>query len=895
MKLTTLLLITVLLFPTVMALSEDFQASGPDVIPVYSCSPAESVLYVSNTGAVTSVYSVFQDGPASSFATLDYPTFTLLPGQTAALKNSFATPCTGEETFSLVTTIRTSFGLQKTLEQTVSALIPDNVDSSLLPEKSEVRPCHTGTFTLSVHNPINFNETYLISASSSLEVQLSNEQVTVAPGQTKNVTVTMQPEQCTFYGDVPLEVTVMGQNSGVVKKHEALLTVLKSYIPEIVVSRTSYTNYYEEQWIPVEITNIGDEDAGYEIMVQGADFVTAQPATLSVAGGQTESVVLYADPSNETAAGEYDITVTLKVLETGTQYTAAPISLTLKQHNMITRFYAAHPVYSWLIVLGALVIIVLIVLIVIKVTSKEYKEKRKEHKKKKEQQRKEKEKFKRAKKAEKKRDKREALSLVKEDYFVIKKQRERQDSLAKKLVLAAILVLILAAIGVVAYMFRSVLFAQIVYVLAALLLVAVVVFTLLSFRLRSISYFTKRDEKLRKKQEKIEKREARLAQKYAKREKELQERLQKQQEEWEQKRRREKKEQKTSNPLPKAVFAVILAVLVIGLVLIGAFFFEQLLAFWPYVVTGAALLFVIILVFLMLRKFSISRNWSSASGHVVVPTKWRYGLGDVRLHLSKTVEHLVMRITRGRPKEAFVVPDADVYQYFSIFSSVKEKCSLSLRVKKAWADKHEDLTVLHFVRGSWKPLQTKKMSEKGRWTYFTAESDKGGHFAIAAKRKSSPPRIGVYLATAVLALALLGLFIFFPSIEPEFNGIPRQTWSQDTVHTLDLTQFFQDPDSDELLFSTTPTNNIDVFIDRDGVAVFTPAAGWTGEETIVFTARDNEGEAVSSNTVVLRVTPGLIPAKIWPWVKYGIIGLLLIVLIISVVQFRRQLSKYLEE
>ncbi len=115
--------------------------------------------------------------------------------------------------------------------------------------------------------------------------------------------------------------------------------------------------------------------------------------------------------------------------------------------------------------------------------------------------------------------------------------------------------------------------------------------------------------------------------------------------------------------------------------------------------------------------------------------------------------------------------------------------------------------------------------------------------------------------------------------------VEYQVWNQDTVHTLDLSKYFFDPDGDQLYYTFTVPEHINVTVEN-GTATFAPDQGWHGISAIRFTANDAKGGVVSSPTIYLIVVaPNQVTfwdnvgALLHQYVTYLIIGLLLLVII----------------
>ncbi|MBU4500958.1 MAG: PKD domain-containing protein [Nanoarchaeota archaeon] len=89
------------------------------------------------------------------------------------------------------------------------------------------------------------------------------------------------------------------------------------------------------------------------------------------------------------------------------------------------------------------------------------------------------------------------------------------------------------------------------------------------------------------------------------------------------------------------------------------------------------------------------------------------------------------------------------------------------------------------------------------------------------------------------------------------KNVSNQTWNQDTNKTIDLDDYFSDAQDSSLNYSYTFTSsspyNINVTIESDGDAIFSPEEDWTGTETLTFTAYDSENLTVTSNEVTLTV------------------------------------------
>jgi PGF-pre-PGF domain-containing protein len=83
-------------------------------------------------------------------------------------------------------------------------------------------------------------------------------------------------------------------------------------------------------------------------------------------------------------------------------------------------------------------------------------------------------------------------------------------------------------------------------------------------------------------------------------------------------------------------------------------------------------------------------------------------------------------------------------------------------------------------------------------------------------------------------------------------GIPDQEWNEDTNISINLGDYFFDPDNDNLYYTNTKLQNIDItYLNNEAVLI--PRTNWYGNEFVIFTAKDMKGGEVDSNLVKLTV------------------------------------------
>jgi len=110
------------------------------------------------------------------------------------------------------------------------------------------------------------------------------------------------------------------------------------------------------------------------------------------------------------------------------------------------------------------------------------------------------------------------------------------------------------------------------------------------------------------------------------------------------------------------------------------------------------------------------------------------------------------------------------------------------------------------------------------------------------------------LILSILAIILIGnpntdKFYENPS---EADSPLFHEWKQNTPYTINLEQYFEDPDKDILSYTASQPDHVHISIE-DNVALLRPEHNWAGEEFIVFTANDEKGGVTDSPIMTLKV------------------------------------------
>jgi len=362
----------------------------------------------------------------------------------------------------------------------------------------------------------------------------------------------------------------------------------------------------------------------------------------------------------------------------------------------------------------------------------------------------------------------------------------------------------------------------------------------------------------------------------------------------------------------KHIIRIIILVALFALVASGvAIYRTLLLPYVPFIALGAGVLALLWIVSRVLRSRRVSQRFRLVvEGEKAVVHGWHKGITQATLVPRVPVKNLKVLLRKGRagaPK----LPAKAYYATLSANVDAPMSIELHARLPLRWLKSAQlkDVVVWRWTGTEW--LDILPDTKKGPLGIeVSATADDIGTFAIGvrpsakiqpmkailvkkAKQQTTPGVLG-YAALALFFIAAIFLFTTLaPRAEISAAGIPRQSWQQDTDHTLNLSKYFRDPDGDLLTYSATPVQNIKVDI-VNTLAGFSPDAGFVGSRDVVFTATDKNNNAVKSNTVKLVVMKSYLPAWAKPYMINVAIGFMILTFIIAVNRFKANIKKFLE-
>jgi flagellar basal body-associated protein FliL len=818
------LLIILLASITSAQYTEDFSVAYEPTLLTEQGTIAQSHFQVTNTGSIASGYSIgVKDSEAATWLRMSPLSFTLQPGQTQIIATEYHIPL-GQDTgkYNLETVFSTTLGTVQVLEQKVKVTVPQNIELSTPAEFPLIEACGTADYDITVTNTGVFTEEYTLTVSKNVAelAEFTADTLNLEAGDSETTTLSITPVDCNAAGSTEFSVTATATSTEREATLDLILEVENTFIPSIEASDFRVSSQAESY--NFTLTNTGSEEATYDLSLAGPDFLSLEESSITLGSEETTSIVLISEPVEGTEQAIYDATlaVTVEELDYLTEF-----KVNLKDPTWIER----NTLLFTIIIIVAVVLILLGLFVFSKwhaySQTPEYAEKKKEAKRKAAENKRKKaaKKERKAKAREKKKAERAAAKAAKK----AAKSKEAKAAAAQKEKEA-------------------------------------------------------KEKEQAKLQAKIDKEKEAAA---AKKEKEL----------------RAKNvviaKKKLKGDLAKGksglwwlldiIFVVIILVLLYG-------FRVQIMSnLTRSLIIGGVIVAVIVLWWVIYKLFGdmkASQKWYALKPkkNNKIETKWCYGLGMLYIRVKEVLPKAHVKL-RGSTKlnPAFVPPEGHVRQYITLNgleTADVESLKVQFKVHKCWLDKRNipegNVKLQRATPDGWKGIKTDKVKEDKKCIYFEATyTGNAETLAIVGKEGAKKPkkksRVALWTQVTVLLLiaVMFGvLYLGSSGQSPGFNdprdGIPDQVWDEDNKHTLDLGEFFVDPDGDALAYTYTPVEDIVVTISGNEVT-FLPKKDFFGERTITFTADDGKGGIVSSNEVTLTVLDAAEPT-FWDHVWTGL-------------------------
>ena len=784
-------------------LDDTFSVAISEQANAFVCTSTNSQFSITNNAGTTQQMDIGVSGSAASWISFSALSVVLLPAQTKTITEFFDLPCTAKDSrVSVVVTTQT--GEQQVFQQTILAQRPVNLEFGVLPARQTVQPCNGANYTITLKNPLLFDETYKLGVQEKkLHANFSESTVLLSGNTTKKVSVELVSTSCSLSGDFTPVFTVDTQNTRLHAEIEAQLTVLQTGIatiaPEVYTIRTNYN----QSVAPLLITNIGPEPVTYAVSLRGIDWVTA-PATITVPAGTANNLLLTLAPFNTTDAGLYKLNITLKADKTNATYEKL-LYVSLKGPFVVPYLPAILRPYQTAVLVSAaalLVILIVVVLLIIRASRKKVR-----------------------------------VEVVEQkpelDERALAKQRAKEEKLAQQKALDA-------------------------------------------WKEKETPHIKKSAlNELKAAYKLIAKKD--LAQK--------------------------------KKPEHRWLLGIILMLVTVAVATTAWLLKAELGAYENEIRLGAGILAGVFFAVVLLRGYWLAtsrRIWKkpfTQETEEVIIKGWKDGITDLSCMIESPAEHAVLQLKKGH--DAGIQPPGEIYSSYALTSNVVDEIKsveINFKVSKKWlAHKNcqlENCKLAQFTGREWRGVPTTIATEDKDFVYYTATRASPGMYAIIAKpdKKSAKEKAtkkfgkGFWGVLGILALVAVAFVTYLLASPAPFvssgGGIPVQSIPVNGAGSIDLANHFTDADGDPLTFGARTGENLSVEI-AGSIANLVPEKDWQGQTYVIFSADDKKGGIMVSNAVPVVVYTPLIPLSWRPYLEWALLGVLILIVLILLIHFRK--------
>lgn len=280
----------------------------------------EYTVKVKNTGLLDETFSL-----SSSKGVLEEQSVTLEAGQSTDVVLSIA-DTSGLSEEEIVTITATVDGITDSSNTLLRLENCYDASITLSPQQATVCPCSTVDYSITLENTGKRIDTYTFIHSGETET------ITLGPGQ-KRTNQFPVPVACDQEGSFAIVGTATSDFIEVSESSTLEIRSLDScFSVQLSNGKAASVDIFEGAVIPVKVKNTGEAEQEFTLSVAGPDWLFLTPTTLSLAGGEEESVYLYATPPFGTEEGVYSAIVTSSSDFVETEYS---VQFTVGEGGMI--------------------------------------------------------------------------------------------------------------------------------------------------------------------------------------------------------------------------------------------------------------------------------------------------------------------------------------------------------------------------------------------------------------------------------------------------------------------------------------------------------------------------------------------------------------------------------
>ena len=283
------------------------------------CTPVSSTLVVKNVGVIRDTYSISSQ---SEYVSLSHDSLTLSPGSSAEIRSYVEFPCDKHGSFTIPYTVSTEKSQREArVEQQLTIRPIYNVSLSLDSPQSVCQESDDRQVTLTLTNENSFDDTYTLSFDlpsfisdnrSFLERLFIRPAYSLSPNQSAQYVFTLEDLDRVDQGSYPVSVDVHSERGDVTSSLNTSITVSDCHDLELVSSTVPQSQYSCVGDTPSHsftINNTGSMASSVELVLNGPDMLSLSEGIVDLDAGETQTVTLASELTNNSRANTYPVSV----------------------------------------------------------------------------------------------------------------------------------------------------------------------------------------------------------------------------------------------------------------------------------------------------------------------------------------------------------------------------------------------------------------------------------------------------------------------------------------------------------------------------------------------------------------------------------------------------------
>jgi PGF-pre-PGF domain-containing protein len=349
--------------------------------------PCKTALYqfnLKNIGPFQETYTLTFEQPFGKYISLNFNQITLAPNQEAPIYMYLTPSCEIYGNYTIPFSIKTTYTklqaktfiyllVNRAYDYDLKQGYPYNQNKEFIENDvgSIYSLCSNSRETIPVEitNNADLINNYDIEINAPEWATISKYNIEL--NQTQKEIVELNLNTFKQSGEFNIILTTLSKLGEIRKTKNLTLNIENCYEPELstIENKKKVLLDFNPTTKQLNIKNKGTKSATYIPTITNLDWLTFEPSSVIVPLGETKTINLISDPSDE-KRGKYKANIDINIDQTNTIYTTQ-FKITLVTMNFLDKFYYKFLIPYWVYIILAIILITLLTFIIIKLIQKQ--------------------------------------------------------------------------------------------------------------------------------------------------------------------------------------------------------------------------------------------------------------------------------------------------------------------------------------------------------------------------------------------------------------------------------------------------------------------------------------------------------------------------------------------